>query len=202
MSRSGTRHLPDRWKTVLATLLRKDPQQRYPSWEELGSQLRTILPIGRSPARALGRATAWLLDFAIIALLSFLLTSVLGSLGMPSNLSAVGLFPAPIAYTLREYWKRRSIGHELVHIQIVNQYGLPPSRQKVLLRSCMRMQAVWCIVFGTALGPIIPYADSVVPAIGVLLTAADGLYMLFAGRGTSLHDRIVRTQAIVESETH
>ncbi len=195
-------HLPGRWKTVLAKLLDKDPEQRFESYEELGGLLRTILPGPRQPARVVPRAVAVAIDFATVALLAIPVLLLFQALrwfvptGNPGNLF---LAPALIVYTVVVYWWRQSLGRELMHVNVVNQYGLVPMRQTMLLRSLLRMAVFWSVAIGALLGMLIPFADIVVPAIGALFFAADGIYGL-AVRGSSLHDKIMRTRAVVGAD--
>ncbi|MGI9517532.1 MAG: protein kinase domain-containing protein [Pirellulaceae bacterium] len=197
-------HLPDRWKTVLTKLLHKDPGQRYGSYEELGQQLRAILPGPRVAARVVPRAVAFAIDFATVVLLAvpiLLLVQALQVFIPTGNLGNLFLAPSLVIYTAVVYWWRQSLGRELMHVKVVNQYGLVPTRQNMLLRSLLRMAVIWCVPIGVLLGVVIPLAEFLVPALGLLFLACDAIYGLMF-RGSSLHDRIMGTQAIVGSDTH
>ena len=105
-------------------------------------------------------------------------------------------------YLILVYGWRQSLGRELVHVKIVNQYSLLPTRKRMLLRELIRMQFLLLTVTGNFVGMVIPMAALLFIGAGVILTAADFLYTAIFGRGQSLHDTILRTQAVVGSDTN
>ncbi len=110
---------------------------------------------------------------------------------------------APIVfYTLSMGYWRQSLGRALMHIRVVNQHGLRPSRRVLMGRSVLRMAWVWMLISVINL-PLHQYSDLWMPVllIGVtLFTLIEMTYMMFFGNGTSLHDRWYQTRVVIDAD--
>lgn len=197
-------HLPESWRKILRRLLAKDPQHRYASYQELGSELREVMPVKRPAARLFARSIAWLIDFVTIGLSVVFPAALLSLLGLdiPDELQNTILLPSLCLYTVLTYWWRQSLGRELVHVKIVNRYSLPPAGRVMVLRELLRMQLLWWIILGGFMGLVFPAIELVFAGTGLACTAADVLYAATVGRGQSLHDRFTHTRAVVGSDSH
>ncbi len=202
-------HLPERWKNVLQKLLAKAPGDRYESYTELSSELKKISPIRRTNAFVLARSIAFVIDFVILVAifggmlgLTLLLTQAIGNV-RGSNIVWASLpgFVGTALYFLVVYFWRQSVGRELVHVKVVNQYSLTPTRKTMLLRELLRMNWIVLVGFAVLGEPFWDGSDTVANLLIIFLIFANLVYTIFIGRGQSIHDRIMRTRAVIGSDT-
>ena len=196
-------HLPKGWRDVLKRLLANEPADRFDSYESLGQQLTAILPSSLPPAKPVPRAIAYLIDLFTVLLTLVLLQVGVQSLYLVFGITLAGpwlqptlMFTAIGLYTLVIGGWRQSLGRELLHVRIINQYGLEPTRRKMILRSILRMMLFWGIVVSSVFRPWFYFAV-VIASLALLFVLADAVAVLFLGRGTSLHDRVFKTRAVV-----
>lgn len=196
-------HLPEKWKSVLLRLLDTNPENRYESYEELGTELRSILPVRRRNALLLARTIAWWMDLFTIVLAAALPLGLLaGILNLQINIGNLALLPILGVYLLVVYWWRQSPGRELVHVKIVNQYSLVPTRKTMVLREMIRFQFFWFVLAGALVGMAEPIGEVILVGLGVIGTMANYVYTATIGRGQSLHDKLLKTRAVVGSDTN
>jgi tRNA A-37 threonylcarbamoyl transferase component Bud32 len=197
-------HLPERWRTVLLKLLARNPADRFASYQELGSELYAILPTQRADAKRLPRLIAWCMDVLIICLMAlpfFLLVQLIRSfvkIGLLSFIQPFSILLALVAYTMIVVGWRQSLGRELFHIKIVNQYGLEPAARTMATRFALRMMPLWLLALVVVVDNWFPLSDAVFVGLAVIWLLVDGGLVMLS-RGASLHDRILKTRAVVGS---
>ena len=194
-------YLPEDWKVILQRLLAKSPDDRYSSYQQLGKELNSILPVKRSIAGIVPRAIAWVIDVLTVIILSILPLAVVSviTVGPPPAMNGFNLLAALIVYLMAVYWWRQSLGRYLFHLKVVNRYSLKPSRKNMLLREMARMQIVWTTFAGALSLAMAPRVGLVLMIIGALLFAIDFLYTITLGLGKSIHDKLLGTQSVIVS---
>ncbi len=104
-------------------------------------------------AGPMSRFLAWLIDLAIIALLSIIfaiLCSILGLLAliagpigadMMAALFLAGVFLLNIGYAicLEWFWRGRTIGKRCLHLRVVDEYGLRLRFSQIVIRNLLRV---------------------------------------------------------------
>lgn len=118
---------------------------------------------------------------------------------------AVGLsgFVAIGLYSLWMAWWRQSPGRAMLHVRVYNKYGLPPSARLLLARESLRMLLFWAL-------PLVLFVQvsqwwstpiSAVVLIGTgLFWLLDLGWMLFSRDGKALHDRLLETSVVLDTE--
>ncbi len=199
-------HLPDQWREILERLLARDPDERFESWVELGRELHVILPHQHENAPKLSRVIAWGIDAAAIALATLLILLGIQSINplirlpvVPAILNQLALPISLAAFTLVVAGWRQSIGRELVHVRIVNQFGLRPTRRTMLTRSVLRMLSFWLVSLALIAQSSTSFYFALPLIAGVLWLVIDGGWMLARRNGESLHDLIASTRAVTGS---
>ena len=198
-------HLPVRWRNILMKLLAREPEGRFESYEELGRELYRILPSPRSDAPRFPRAIAWGIDFLIIGLaalpviFTFQMIKNYLKFGILDFLQQFSIVLSLGAFSLMVAWWRQSLGRELLHIKIVNQYGLKPSTRTMATRSVLRMMPIWIVGIGSLIDQLFPNTGIVALVIASIWLLIDG-GLVFSRGGRSLHDRILKTRAVVGSD--
>ncbi len=217
--------VPEFWRHVLSKMLARDPGDRYQTYDQLIEDLERVQPHSSVAARFFPRLIAAGIDWAIVLLVTIGFQTALlllsqqrnqsGSLAWLGNQLAesvnapawwpyvVGstVFIPIIAYTASVYVWRQTIGRKLMHLKVVNQYGLPPSSRKMVARSLLRMHFPWIVIFLTSvIGTPNELFGYIVYLISGILLLADIMLMLFTSRGTSLHDIAARTRVILDTD--
>ena len=87
----------------------------------------------------------------VAASIQFLLFDVLKLREVTDNLAIVLLVSLAdmlplFIYTLSVFLFRQSIGRKLLHLRVINRYGLKPTGRVMLTRSFVRMGFVWLLV--------------------------------------------------------
>ena len=201
-------HLPPSWKGFLAKMLKKDPNERFSSYDELSGELEKLTPRGDVRAHPMPRVVAALIDFLTVLLLMSpvrLLVNMQSFEPHPAVWVAILLadFVPIIAYTvLVGVWKQ-SVGRMLMQLRVINKFGVIPKGRKMAMRSMLRMIIPW---FQAAMLIFILDSDSwlaLVPFIvsaGVLIVVSISTLMMFFSRDKkSLHDRIFDTRVVIDS---
>ena len=197
-------HLPEGWKDVLLTLLAPKPEQRFPTYDALQNSLAAIAPEDLTNARPAPRIIAFWIDSLCISLiflpLWFGLDTALSLLHIGFSVAPeMALFLALGIYTSTVSTWRQSLGRELLHIKVVNQFGLQPTRKKMILRSVLRFLPHWGVAASTLLGQT-TWAIAIILTGSILYFLINGFLMLFGGAGSSLSDRIVKTRVVAGTD--
>jgi serine/threonine protein kinase len=206
--------VPESWKDLLARLLAKNPENRYDSYEELIVDLTRLQASSTVAARFLPRLIAASMDWATVLLVTigFQTLLVLGSSRLPvlTNLAtrtvllAVLTFLPIILYTLAIYFWRQSLGRNLMHLRVVNQYGLKPKRLEIAVRSLLRMQFPWFVIFFMTMVDNRDFGNVLVAVVIVYVLSGlcflvDIGWMLLSSGGRSLHDFISGTRVVLDT---
>ncbi len=193
-------HLPTGWRNILQRLLAREPRDRFESYQQLGQELANILPSRAPLARPVPRAIAFVIDVISVSILLVLMQLAALPLRIVFQINeelvqSIAVLIAITLYTLGVCWWRQSLGRELLHIKVVNQFGLEPARRKIFLRCVLRMILFWGLGFSILLAWW-PWLAIIVAAVAVVFAALDVLYLLIVGKGRSLHDLIIGTRVV------
>lgn len=198
--------VPLGWKTILARLLSKTPEDRYDNYESLIDDLYTLIPIGSTIAGFAPRAAAFLIDQFLLlcfALPLFAWTAI-AQMSQLSNhwswtswISAFGLILLPFLYIAFIGSGRRSLGRMLFQIRVVNSYGLPLDRKRLMLREFIRCLPVITLTWGMVAGSdsILNQATQTFVFLFVLANIAT---MLLYRTGLALHDYLFHSSAVLD----
>ncbi len=205
-------HLPEAWREFLAKMLAKEPADRFDDYDELIAELKRLRPGSQVKARVFPRVVAAVFDWmsvlviAIFLQIAFQLTSFVQ---FTTQHPIVTLFVdvidiLPIVFYLAViYFWRQSVGRSLMHIRVVNRYGLTPSPNCMLVRSLLRMQFPWFLIcFSLISEPTASWLGiamiGLVAVSGVTLLV-DLAVMAVFDRGRSLHDLLVDTRVVLDT---
>ena len=206
--------LPEAWRELLAKMLSKDPADRYSDYDELLADLQSLVPGSQVIARIVPRIIA-----ATINAISVMILAVGLRIGFDFGpwevvfgeypfvtflLKAFDLVPI-IIYTTVIYFWRQSLGRSLMHIRVVNRYGLIPSSTQMTQRSLLRMQFPWfAICFLLFRDPTDSWLGIVFLTMlvvsGVLLLL-DLAFMVVYYKGRSLHDLAMDTRVVLDTRS-
>ncbi len=206
-------YIPRGWRDFLQRLLSREPARRFANYDEILDVLQSLEPTRSPAARRLPRITAGLVDYTLVFLL-FLIAlvplSILASVEgfvlshwlLRSALALLGILPI-LGYTLVIALWRQSFGHALMHLRVVNRYGLPPPTRTLVMRSVCRMLPLWEMALVNMIGgqaEIWAWITISFMAVAWLWFMVDLATLLMLGRGHSLHDLLVRTRVVLGSD--
>ncbi len=206
-------HIPEDWRGILHGMLAKNPQDRYSSYAELIEDLKKLSPGSLVSARVFPRLIAAAVDlisvitFAILLNVLFEFTSLKSILSQHPFLSflvnALDFLPI-VVFTLVVYFWRHSIGRNMVHIRVVNRYGLTPSSNQMTLRSLFRMQFAWVGIAMTMIDAnqgwfALPARTLFFVSLGFLIL--DLVVMAVYNQRRSLHDLMFGTRVVLDTRT-
>ena len=203
---------PDQWKSILSKMLAKNPSQRYQNYQELLDDLKRIEPGSKVPARLLPRIFAAAIDWATVVSLAIVVQVALAS----PNWGAVGTshpvivtllkiadFLPIIAYMVLIYFWRQSIGRNLMHLRVVNQHGMRPSGKLMAIRSAIRMQfplVVICRMLFVRVDGWIEVGLAALVVVSMVLLLLDIAFMVVYSNSRSVHDLLVNTHVVLDTE--
>ena len=201
-------HLPPSWKGFLAKMLKKDPAERFASYDELSAELEKLTPRGDVRAQPMPRVVAALIDFLTVLLLMLpvrLLINMQSFEPHPAIWVAILLadFVPIIIYTvLVGVWKQ-SVGRRLMQLRVINKFGVIPKGRKMAMRSILRMIIPWfqaaMLIFFFANDSWLELVPFVVSAGVLIVVSISTLMMFFSRDKKSLHDRIFDTRVVIDS---
>lgn len=211
-------NIPERWQEILEKLLAKRPEDRYANYRELEKDLKLVRPTKNLIARRAPRLIAAAIDVLTVTLfmlpLQLLISGEIGgvSIRLENYLSdrpfmAFLLYildVVPIAlYTATVFFWRQSIGRSLMHIRVVNRYGLKPYRSRMAFRSVFRMSFVWMMVLAFWTRGLVDdfgFTALIVPALAVLIFGVMNLvYLMLSSKTQSIHDRVFKTSVVLDT---
>ena len=206
--------LPELWKSVLEKMLAKNADDRYQSYDELLEDIQPLQPGSRIAARLLPRLVAAGIDWATVLSFAAVLQVGIVSAALENLrdqhplvallLQASNLLPI-IAYTILIYFWRQSIGRSLMHIRVVNSFGMKPTGNTMALRSLMRMQLPWVVICFDLLSsdptawPSVLFSSLLV--LSLLFLLVDFAFMLFYSKSRSLHDLMTGTRVVLDTRS-
>lgn len=203
--------LPEQWRGILEKMLAKDPAQRYESYDALLSDLHEVKPGSKVPSRLLPRLVAAGIDWSTVLVLAVVVQVALNLPAlsvintsyawMVNSLKLLNFLPF-IGYTVLIYFWRQSIGRNLMHLRVVNQFGMIPSRRAMVIRSAIRMQfpvVIMCrLLFNNRSSSILEISLAGLLVLSMLFLLAELASMLFRSFNMSLHDLVVKTRVVLE----
>ena len=203
---------PEIWKSVLEKMLATDPADRYQSYDELLAALKPLQPGSKTNARFFPRLIAAGIDWATALSLAVVFQvgvgfstwqTVLDQYPALTPLMRVCNFLPIIGFTVLTYFWRQSIGRTLMHIRVVNQFGMRPSASKMALRSLMRMQFPWVVIalelFRTESGVFYSLALSSIYMISIMFLMLDLAFMVMYSKNRSIHDVVFKTRVQLDT---
>lgn len=197
------RELPRRWRDVLAKLLEKEPDQRYPDFPNLIAQLRRLEPATLPNASPMLRGLAWLFDSFLLAL-PLMLVAIVFSVGPLAAWRWCGIALAaaiPAGICLIQAWWATTPGKELFQICIVDHHGLTPHQPRLAARAAFQFCWAWAAAIQVAV-ILMPLSVSTLPLnllVFVFLIVELGATALRNGR--SIHDQLLQTRVVLDVAT-
>lgn len=200
--------VPREFADVISKLLAKRPEDRYPDYEALIVDLKSVEPVSKTPAGMAPRAMAYLTDqiFLLMCLLPF--ATVVLLLTRTHQLEPfIWLVPivafmsliVPAIYLIFMYHGWRSLGRYLFQLRIVDQLGLPPRPQQVVTREVFRNALSW-------IGPLAIYVSLFYQEVGlwpigllIPFLLADGALVFFRSDRQALHDYLSKSHVVLET---
>jgi uncharacterized RDD family membrane protein YckC len=208
-------NLPVKWQEVLAKMLAKKPEDRYPSYAELATDLKTLTPKTLVAAARLPRMLAWIMDFitlVVLQMIAFIPAIALQFLPGANAFSIwawianiVGVALAAIAIGFAIYFQilwSGTPGKQLFQLRIVDRHGLPPRRSVLAIRFVSQFLPV-CVgaaspLLSMTLG--LEWLDVILFGAAVIWVLVNGVMMLVSKQTKSLHDRLLDTRVVVDTE--
>jgi len=205
-------NVPVGWRDVLSRLLAKRPEDRYADYAELAADVRRLQPMELPKAGRLQRTLAWVVDLLLVHAVHGLLTAawhVEATAETPLQqrpllrLFGAGLGAlAPLGFAYLQTRWMTTPGKKLFQIRIVDEHGLRPGREKLLVRSVVQMAPVWLTVLAESMDAVHLGPLAALIGVGVALAlGVDCLLALFDRRGRGLHDRVLGTQVVLDAAT-
>ena len=204
--------LPEIWKSVLTKMLAKEPGDRYQTYDDLLADLKSLQPGSNIEARFFPRLIGAGIDWASALSLAIVLQVAIGFAAWQSllnQLPAIAIvlqicnFLPIIAYTFLVYFWRQSIGRSLMHIRVVNQFGMRPTANAIVLRSAIRMQFPWVVIclemFRNDSVSTVSVLLSSIYALSLLFLMFDIAFMAFNSKGRSIHDLVSKTRVVLDT---
>ena len=203
--------VPERFRTVLARMMAKDPNDRFHDFDELDEVLKDHAPAGVTPASFVVRAVALGVDYAFLFLfmLPFLAIAQPETIAQLSRIRlpawSVYLAPAvlliPLVATLWESRGFRTLGRYFLQLRLVDRHGLLLEPRKRIIRSLIRTIPIWMTSVVTIL---LAFGFDL---LAVFLSPIDELLMLvdmIPGLGPkklAVHDRLVGSRVVLDTRS-
>lgn len=200
------KQIPEPWRDVLAKLLSKTPEQRYPTYDELRLELGRLKPITLLAAARAPRALAWIVDLGLAQAAQQLAAAPMTFVAVNNSLPLMQL-AAPIlssvilllASLLQSTWQK-SPGKKLFQLRIVDRHGLIPRKPVLFARMAMQLLPIWATVLYQMCSAIgAESLGKILASAFVLVTLLDGCCVLFTRRKRSLHDLLFRTEVVLDA---
>ncbi|MFK7766528.1 MAG: protein kinase [Mariniblastus sp.] len=204
--------LPEEWKKVLLRMLDSNPANRYQNYEDLLADIEAVQPSSKVAARFFPRLIAAGIDWVSVLSTAIVLEVILGLASgqylMEAHPVVVMLleicnFLPIIGYTFLVYFWRHSIGRSLMHIRVVNEYGLKPTSSGMMIRSGFRMQFAWVVIslrlFRNVTTTGLAITLALVFIASVMFLLVDILFMVFYKQSRSVHDLVGKTRVVLDT---
>ena len=215
---------PDRptvWGPVLAKMLQRDRSLRFCSYDELYAELGRLQPVPLHPAGLVGRFLSWFLDQLI-----FIVTLGIGfAIGL-STKTAWSFGPRGVDLVVEAYlvtigagliWfshkYHSSPGKKLLQLNLVDQFGLPPTAW----RGVLSVGGTWVILIAIALetlgratlqlfrtpvqGTQILLGQLLFGIAGVWIVL-NGIWLIFSSRKQTLADQLLSLFVVLDSRVN
>ncbi len=205
-------NVPEMWRSVLEKMLAKNASDRYQDYDELVADIERLRPVEIVSARVFPRLIAagvdWLsvLSMALALQIALQFTHaaelILARPAVTTLLQICNFIPL-IGYIFLSYFWRQSVGRNLMHIRVVNLFGMKPTGNQMALRSAIRMQFPWIVIlfgiFGSSDTTWIAIGMAIVFIISVVFLILDLAFMVIFPKGRSIHDLVARTCVVLDT---
>ena len=202
--------IPREFADLISRLLAKAPQDRFASYDELLLELKKIEPVSTTTAGIALRAVAYTIDqFFLLfmtspfAILIFLMNStlqdfaVLRSYQWATPIVAFASLIVPVLYLVAVYRGWRSMGRYLFQLRIVEENGLQPRREQLVVREVLRNAFAWFLPMTFYVNSSTPDLSRVFEVSVILFLCLDsGMTLLIKGR-KSLHDYLCNSRVVL-----
>ena len=197
--------IPREFKNLLQRLLARNPDDRFPNYDELLEALKSISPVSTTPAGFALRLMAYAVDQAcLLAAMAPFAVSIFSiqasgaesrQLLIPILAFASLIVPALYLFMIYKGWP--SLGRYLFQLRIVEEHGLPPRREQLVPREVLRNAFAWLFPLAlyismqsVSISKAIEYS-----LIGVL--ALNSIALFLFGRRKALHDYLCHSNVIL-----
>jgi uncharacterized RDD family membrane protein YckC len=197
--------VPRAFAPVIEKLLAKHPEDRYQSFTELERDLRLIQPVNTTTAAVAPRVMAYVADqaFLLFCLLPFVVP-ILFIMGNAWDgwqwlipILAFCSLSVPAGYLTWVYHGRRSIGRYLFQLRIVDENGLPPRSEQLVMREVIRNVFAWLVPFAIYLTLRYEWMLTIPEFILVLFVAIDSSMMFISKQRSALHDWLCHSRVVL-----
>lgn len=219
---------PSDWRRLLARLLSRERAERFASWTAVQQELQRWLPVTAPDAGRITRFVAFGIDCAVSGIIAGL--ALAASIPLAKLSSRIPTWvPFHIALMLLAgslllWWMARSQntpGKKLMQLQLVDEFGLPPTRWKTVLF----VLNSYIIFFGMLADSSLQYTSNVQDQVletgassRVVIAAEKGLpdgilkavllvwlllnaaWVIFSSRRQSLFDRLLKLHVVLDTK--
>ena len=202
--------IPREFAGLISRLVSKDPNSRFATYDELLLELKSIEPVSTTTAGVSSRAVAYIIDQLILlffispfAILIFLLNSSLTDFAAlriyqwTTPIVAFVSLIVPSVYLTLVYHGWRSIGRYLFQLRIVEENGLPPRREQLVVREVLRNAFAWFWPLAFYVNSSNPSLSRVLEVILVLFLCVDSALILLLKGRKSLHDYLCNSRVVL-----
>jgi uncharacterized RDD family membrane protein YckC len=204
--------LPEAWRTVLERMMAKDASQRYHCYDDLIADIERLRPVSIVNARVFPRLIAAGVDWLSVLCLALALQIGVQFANLEQMLLAhpsitlllqICNFIPMLVYLLLVYFWRQSLGRSLMHIRVVNLFGMKPTGNQMAARSLIRMQFPWVVIlvglFGVFTSPWVVIELSILFILSTLFLILDLGFMIVYPKSRSIHDLIAGTCVVLDT---
>ena len=202
--------IPREFADLISRLLAKAPADRFASYDGLLLELKKIEPVSTTTAGVALRAVAYTIDQLFLLLLTspfailiFLMNSelqnfsVLRSYQWATPIVAFVSLIVPLVYLIAVYRGWRSVGRYLFQLRIVEENGLQPRREQLVVREVLRNAFAWFWPMAFYVNSSTPVLSRVLEVSVILFICLDsGMTLLIKGR-KSLHDYLCNSRVVL-----
>ncbi len=156
----------------------------------------------------IARMIATVIDWALILLLISPIAIASAVTNSNSIMTTAMLFAdlIPLAlYSTLVFFRRQSPGRSLLHIRVVNQYGLKIGGKSLVARDIVRNLPIWFGVLASVAGEVqMLWFATVTATIGTIVLVflvLDTAFLAFYDHGRCLHDIIFKTRVVLDTES-
>lgn len=201
------RHVPREFAAVIERLLAKNPEDRYPSYQELIGALSSILPVSSTTAGFALRAMAYSIDQSLLVA-TFIPFALIISLilNVPTFSAYVWAIPfvaviwlmIPTAYVFLIRQGIRSAGRFLFQLRVVDDNGLPLRKSQRGVRELLRSSITFTAPIATFAGNVAEWFDSLVTLLGTLFVVANLTILVYSRFRFAIHDYLCHSRVVLD----
>ena len=200
-------NVPRRWRDILARMMAKKSEDRYPDYPTLLRDLDAVRPLALPQAGRAARAMAWFFDISM-AIFFYLAALAAADLAVTRYaaqfpwLTRIPLADAvrvsvPIVGSLLQALWGVSLGKMLLQLRIVDRHGFPIGRFRLFCRTLFQLLPLWYVAVPGAMS--ILGIHSGIGWLGAAIYGVlglDAMVQLFDQKGRSLHDHLFGTRVV------